>query len=349
MKGTNMDQIQGQLEGTQSSTRIILQLLLGLWMGRCIHIAANLGLADLLKDGPKSVQELAQLTDTHAPSLYRLLRCFASAGIFVETEPNIFAQTEISQALRSDRPDSLYYLAKWFGQECEWKIWEDLEYSIRTGKSALEHIYGVDMYGYLNKHPDEARLFNLAIAGYSRELDKAVAHAYDFTPFSSLVDVGGGHGGLVTEILSSCLSLKGILFDKASVIESARESIDPKISPRIEYVAGDFFEKVPESGDIYILKHVINNWDDKEAITILKHCRKAMGPTSKILIADPIIQSNGGTEGKLYDLLMLLTTTGGRGRTEEEYANLYKAADFNLVRIITTEMPVICIAEGIPL
>lgn len=351
-----MDQELNRLESNQYAQEqseipgfALFDLLMGEWVTRCIHVAADIGLADALGDSPKSVQELAQATNTHAPSLYRLLRCLASKGIFVETEPNCFAQTELSNFLRSDQPGSLAPLARHYGSEWQWSAWGELEYSIRTGKPAAEHVLGQKLWEYLKSHPQDGELYHHAMTGASRIINDALVHVYDFSPFNVIVDVGGGQGSLLKTILASHPALSGILFDQAQVIEKLHEHMPSEFRARIELVAGDFFVDVPKQGDAYILKQVLHDWSDEDCIRILKACRKAMKPGSRLLVMDGVIQPGGAetTFAKLTDLVMLLVH-GGRERTTDEIAHLFENSGFKLKQVVATGTP-ISITEGIPI
>ena len=343
------DEVHGVQKVTAAPSFALFEILMGQWIARCVQVAANLGVADALGDSPKSVEELAQATDTHAPTLYRLLRSLASRGIFTEVRPGYFAQTELSAVLRSNQPGSLNALVRTYGSEWQWRAWGDLEYSIRTGKAAAEHVLGQRLFEYLKTHPQDIKLYQQGLTSVSEIINKTLAHVYDFSSFDTLVDVGGGHGSLLMTILASYPNLRGTLFDQAQVIEHAREHIASGVSERMHLVAGDFFVSVPEGGDAYLLKQVLHDWSDEDCIRILKACRQAMKPSSKLLVIDPIVQPDEGPEttfAKLTDLLMLVVHAG-RERTAAEFARLFASSGFKLNRIISTESPV-GIAEGIP-
>jgi len=316
----------------------------GQWIARCVHLAATLDLADHLKNGPKSIQYLAEATETHAPSLYRLLRALASLGIFTEVEPAVFAQTELSNVLRFDLPGSLGYMAKYQGQEWLLKSWEHLEYSLRTGKAAVEHVYGTDIWTYFSQHPEQDELFNQTMTSFHENFNPLLARSYDFSAFTMLVDIGGGQGTFLETILSDHPELQGILFDLPKVIESTRAKIKPR--DRLQLVGGSFFTAIPEGGDAYMMKEVLHDWTDEDCIRILANCRRAMKPESKLLLFETLIQPEGGSETKLRDLLMLVAFSG-RERTAEEFASLFEASGFQLTQVIPTGTSM-SIVEGIP-
>jgi ubiquinone/menaquinone biosynthesis C-methylase UbiE len=328
----------------------ILHYLQGQWIARCVHVATHLGLADLLKDGPRHIDKIAAITNTHAPSLYRLFRCLASLGIFVECEPNTFAQTELSEALCSGQPGSIYALAKLYGRAWQWDLWGHLEDSIRTGKSAFSAVYNMTIWEYLQTHPEEGALYDEALASASRVINASIIRSYDFSAFQTIVDVGGGQGDLLAAILTAAPQARGILFDQAAVIKRAEAQIEPALRQRMQFVAGDFFTAIPQGGDAYLFKQVLHDWDDEASRKILTTCRQAMHPGSKLLIADLIVQPGGGSEttaAKLTDLVMLVIQ-GGRERTAEEFAQLFAASGFQLTRIIATGV-LHSIIEGVPI
>ncbi len=326
----------------------LFEMLHGLWAARAIQVATTWGIPDLLKDGPKSVEELAQATGAHAPSLYRLLRALASVGVFAEVEPRTFAPTEFSRFLQSDQPGSLYHLARMMNAPWHWRSWGELEYSVRTGKPVFEQIWGMDRWQYFQQNPEEGKLFNLGISNFSHVVDRALVAAYDYSGFQTLVDVAGGYGSLLVAILQAYPHLQGVLFEQPAVVEGARRQMaQAGLDGRYQLVAGDMFVSLPSGADAYLLKEIIHNWDDEHALQILRVCRQAMAPNSRLLVADMVIRP-GGKEtsfAKLIDLEMLLNFSG-RERTAEEFAELYQAAGFKLTRVVPTHSP-LAIIEGV--
>ena len=329
----------------------ILEMLQGISIARSIYTAAKLGIADLLRDGPKSIKELAQATKAHELLLYRLLRALASVDIFSEVEEGTFAHTPLSTTLRTDVPNSMYYWSLLFGDTWLWRPWEELDYSVQTGKKAFDHCHGTSIFKYLAEHPEEGKTFDRGMTSLSQLSNGPIATSYDFSSFSTLADIGGGHGSLLVTILQLYPSLKGILFDRPPVIEGARQHIEESLKERCELVAGNFFEAVPTGADAYLIKYCIHDWDDEHAIKILKTCRQAMKPTSKMLIVDAVIfpqtmNNPFNSFNKYFDLLMLVIPSG-KERTASQFAELYEASGFKLERIIDTGSPV-SIIEGIP-
>jgi hypothetical protein len=325
----------------------VLQMASGYWVSQSIYVAAKLGIADLLKDSPKSCDELATATGTNAPSLYRLLRALASLGVFAETQLNHFSLTPLAACLQSDVPDSIRAYVILRGEE-QYRAWGDLLHGVQTGGSSFEHIYGMNLFDYLAQNPESAKIFDESMTNLSAIESAAIAASYDFSSIQTLVDVAGGEGLLIASILKSNPTLKGVLFDQSYVIERAKRFLEAEgVLERCQLAAGNFFESVPEGGDAYILKHIMHDWDDERAIAILKQCHKVMPDNGKVLVAEQVIPpGNEPFMGKLLDLHMLVMTDGGRERTEAEYRALFEKAGFKLTRIVPTQREV-SIIEGI--
>lgn len=302
-----------------------------------ILLAAKLGLADLLKNGPVSIADLAEATGTHAGSLYRMLRALASRGIFSEDADGRFSLTALADPLRSDAPDSIHNWALFVGSEAELQTWAHLSYSIRTGKPAFEHIFGKGWFNYLDEQPEMAHIFNNLMTNGSSSDAAAIIEAHDFSAYRKIVDIGGGHGALLAHILEQNPQFSGVLFDAPSVIAGAAGAIDTYVNQgRAEKVAGDFFEAVPSGGDAYVLKYIIHDWDDERAIMILKNCRQAMAENGRVLLVEVVIPAgNAPSSGKFLDLEMLLYFYS-RERTEAEYRDLLQRAGLELIRITPT-------------
>jgi SAM-dependent methyltransferase len=311
------------------------RLIAGWWASKAVHVAATLGIADLLAGAPVPVAELARATDTHEPSLYRLLRALASLGIFAETEQG-FELTPMAEHLRSDSLSSVRGLAMMHAEPWHWRAWEDALHSVKTGKPAFDKAHGRDFFGYLRDHADAAAAFDAAMSDISRSQHAAVVDAYDFSGIDHLVDVGGGHGALLTSILSANPDLTGTLFDLPDVVEGARRTLGQAgVAGRCQVVGGDFFAAVP-SADAYLLAHVVHDWRDAEAARILENCRSSIKPGGRLVLAEIVIPpGNEPSYGKLLDLEMLVCFTG-RERTEMEYARLLDASGFRLTRVVPT-------------
>jgi hypothetical protein len=309
----------------------------GTIIANSLTLAAELGIADLLADGPRSSEELAQATSTHPQSLYRLLRILCSVGVFNEIQTDSFVQTPLSECLRAGVPGSMRSWLRMIGLKVRYHTHAEALYSIKTGEPAFKRVTGMEFFDYLAAHPDEGEIFNQAMSDMGQVIAAAVARSYDFSNISKIVDVGGGHGTLIAAILRKYPQMTGILFDLPHTAERARDSVaSAGIADRCEVVGGDFFKSVPAGSDAYLLRWIIHNWDDERAITILGNCRQAMGEKSRLLLIESLIpEGNEFHPGKLLDYIML-TTLPGRERTEEEYANLLREAGLHLNKVAPT-------------
>jgi hypothetical protein len=305
-----------------------------------IHAAAKLGIADLLKDGAKSCDELAKATGTHSQSLYRLLRALASLGIFSEIKDHYFELTPEAACLKTDAHDSVHTFAVWTGDEVNWKPWGQLLYSVQTGKTAFKQVFGAEIFEYFGQNPQAGEAFNRFMTERMQAMVKAVSPTYDFSKAKIIADIGGGQGRLLATILKSNPNLKGILFDLPSVIKEAKAIIeDAGLSGRYSLVGGSFFESISVTADIYILSSIIHDWNDNDSITILKNCRRCMPADSKLLLIETMIPpGNEPALGKLTDLNMLVLTSGME-RTKSEFEQLFKQTGFKLTNIIPTPSP----------
>ena len=317
----------------------MLQIISGFWISRAVYVIAKLGIPDLLKSGPKTAEELAAATRTHAPSLYRVLRALASVGV-LESHDRQFAQTPLSETLGTDAPGSLrWFTVSELGQE-HYPAWGNLMQSVRTGEIAFDHFFGVDVWGYFQRNPEDAAVFNDSMTAVTAAANQEIMTKYDFSGFKKVVDVGGGHGGLITSILKNNSHVRGVLFDAPQVIEGARPKIEAAgLADRCETVSGDFFKSVPAGGDAYVMKWIIHDWDDQKAVTILRNCRNEMQPNGKLILVDCVVpETNEPHFSKFIDLNMLVMT-GGKERTEEEFEELLADAGFKLLRVIPTDVP----------
>ena len=329
-----------------SAKQKLLRLLTAYWISQAIHVAAKLGIADLIKDQPKTAAELAEATGTHPPSLHRLLRGLASVEIFATDESGRFGLTDMARCLL-DEPLSQRAVAIMLGDE-HYASWGDLLYSVQTGKPAFDHRYGKPVFDWLSEHPEQAKIFDAAMTGFHGEETQKIIDAYDFAPFRTVVDVGGGNGSVLIPMLNRYPNVRGVLFDLPGVVERARSNLARAgLAHRCEAVAGDFFKEVVAGGDAYLMRHIIHDWTDEQSTTILQNIRKVIPPSGKLLVVEMVIPSGNEPHfGKLLDLNMLVIP-GGRERTEAEYRKLYAQAGFSLERIVPTESQV-SIVEGRP-
>jgi len=313
-----------------------------------LSLAAELGIADLLADGPRSGEELARATSTHPRSLYRLLRLLCCVGVFTETQTDSFAQTPLSECLRAGVPGSMRSWLRMIGLKFRYHTHAEAFYSVKTGEPAFERVTGMEFFDYLAAHPDEGEIFNQAMNDMGQVVAAAVAQSYDFSGIGKIIDVGGGHGTLIAAILQKYPQMTGILLDSPNVAERARESIaSAGLADRCEVVSADFFKSVPAGCDAYLLRWIIHNWDHERAITILRNCRQAMGERGRLLLIESVIPAgNEHHPGKFLDYIML-TTNRGQERTEEEYDSLLREADLRLNRVAPTGSH-LSIIEAVP-
>lgn len=314
----------------------LVQMMTGYWVSQALYVAAKLGVADLLVEGPQSVEHLAAATQAHAASLRRLLRALASVGVFTETSPGAYALTPLAALLRTGTPDSMRALAIMYAEE-QYRAWGNALHSVRTGETAFNQQFGQSYFEYLAQHPDADRVFNQAMSGWTTQVVGAVIDAYDFSPFRAIVDVGGSYGTLLAAILQSNQTANGILFDQPHVAAAAKAHLESAgVAERCQAVGGDFFVEVPPGGDLYLLAQILHDWDDARSMGILRQCRRAMPTHGKLLVIELVLPP--GEEpffGKWLDLHMLVLL-GARERTEEEYRALLNAAGFELGRVIPT-------------
>ena len=330
------------------SAQALTQLLAGAWLAQAIAVIAKLGVADLLSAGPRTPAELAAATGSEATAMYRVLRALAGAGIFVEDQGR-FGLTPLAGPLRTDAADSIRAYAVMTGERWVWQSIGGLEHSLRTGAPAFEQIFGTSLFDYYAAQPDAARVGAEGLKSVGRGQDAAVAAAYDFTEVRTVVDVGGGQGGLLSAILAANPEVRGVLFDLPHVTAMAQQQLESAgLTSRSLAAAGDFFKEVPPGGDLYLLRKVIHDWDDENARRILRACRAALADSARLLIVEMVIpDDNAPAYGKLLDLLMLVYS-GGRERTELEYRALLESSGFSPARIIATTSTV-SIIEAVPL
>ena len=318
----------------------LLRLATGYWISQSLSVAAALGIADALKDGPRSIDELAAITQTHRPALFRLLRALASVGVFTHAADGCFALTPLARPLQQGAWGSLRALLLQMGSAYRWQPWGELLHSVRTGDPAFAQLFGSQVFDYYARHPDAAALFQEAMSEIASLVAPAVAAAYDFSNMEMVVDVGGGYGALLTTVLQAQPHLRGVLFETPTVATTATRRLEAAgLAARCSVVDGDFFTSVPPSGDAYLLQFILHDWDDEHALTILRNCRRAMGPQSRLLLIETLIPPGDAPMlGKLLDLEMLVVC-GGREREESEYCALLAAAGFTYLRTVPTLAP----------
>ncbi len=313
-----------------------------------VYAAAKLGIADHLAAGPRSAAELAGPTGSHAPSLHRLLRSLAGLGILTETSEQRFALTPLGEALQSGAPGAARATVMTFCGPAFWRTWEEIFYSLETGKPGFEKAFGMPVFEYLAQHPEAASAFSETMVGFHGAEPPAVARAYDFSGTRTLVDVGGATGNMLAAVLSEHPGVRGVLFDLPHVIGDAPALLQERgVADRITLEAGSFMDGVPAGGDAYLLSHIIHDWPEETCLTILRNCRTAMGPEGRLLIVESVLPPGDTPHpGKVLDIVMLVLP-GGQERTEAEYAALLEKAGFRLNRVVPTESAV-SVLEAFP-
>jgi len=319
----------------------LIQMASAYWVSKVVYAAAKLGLADHLAAGPKSAAELAATTRTHAPALHRLMRTLASLGVLTERDGQRFALTPLGEALKANAPGAARASVLTLGSPIFVGAFEQIMHSLATGNTGFEAAMGMPIFNYLGQHPEEASLFNETMIGVHGAEPPAVAAAYDFSAFKTVVDVGGSTGNMLAAILARYPGPRGVLFDMPHVVSDAPSLLRERgIENRVTIEAGDFFKGVPAGGDAYVLSHVIHDWNEDQCLTILGHCRKAMKPDGRLLIVEMVLPAGDTPHpGKLLDMVMLVVP-GGQERTESEYTPLLAKAGFRLTRVVPTESAV---------
>ncbi len=303
----------------------------GYRLTQLLYVAAELGIADLLSDGSKSIRDLAEETQSEEESLYRVLRALTTIEVFRETDKG-FEQTDLSQLLTKEDPRSLRALAIMRGEEVNWKPWGELLFCVRTGKSPFNKAFNMNLFEYYEAHPKSGQTFNEGMYITTRPDIPAILNTYDFSPFDNIVEVGGGLGHLIFSILKRYKSKKGILYDLPHVCRESqvlREEFD--VGDRCRIVGGEFFDSVPEGGDVYVLKRIMHDWSDELCVKILKNCHQAMTADGKLVIFDSMVNDDhSNPEGKEVDVHMMVVCPGGKERTRQQFSDVFQAAGFEL-------------------
>ena len=313
----------------------LIQMGNAFWVSRMIYVAALLGLADRLAGGPKTAEELAGPTKSHPRSLFRLMRALAGVGVFTQSADGRFGLTELGQALRSEAPGCARSSILALAGPLAWSVWAEFPHSVATGETGMEKVHGMGIFDYFAKDPELASHFSAAMVGFHGGEPPAVAAAYDFSSFGTVVDVGGATGNMLCAVLEKHPRVKGVLYDLPHVVADAPALIKQRgLSERITIESGSFFERVPSGGDAYILSHIIHDWSEDKCLTILGHVKRAMKPDGKVLLVEMVLSE--GSEfhpGKMLDIVML-TLPGGEERTPKEYAALLAKAGLRLTRVV---------------
>ncbi len=327
---------------------IMLQMMSGFWVSRGLYVAAKLGIADLLKDGDKSVDELAKATDTNAGSLFRILRMLSTVGVFKQKGDDIFSQTPLSETLSSDSPFSLRAGVIAEMGEVHYEAWGNVMHSVKTGEIAFDNKFGMNVWQYFETDPEKAQNFNKYMVGSSSAVSQPIVEAYDFSKYQKIVDVGGGLGSMISAILRANPNLSGVLLDAPSVIEKAKGFLmENGVSDRSETIGGDFFEAVPAGGDLYYMRWIIHDWDDDLSIKILKNIRQVVPENGKLLLLEAVVPDDNKPHFSKFMDLIMLTMTGGCERTAKQYETLLEKGGFKVTNVIPTNS-FMSIVEAVP-
>jgi len=319
----------------------MMQLLFGKQLTYALSGVARLGVADQMDTTPMSVEDIAAKTGAHPPSLYRVMRMLAGMGVFKEEPGKRFTLTAAGEMLKSDVPGTVRYFAMMFGDEWTTRAYEHFTSCLRTGQDGVSQAYGKDVFDLLAERPEQLATFQAAMTSGSTLAAQAIIQAYDFSGIKRLADVGGGHGALLASIVRRYPEMRGVLFDRAEVVESVTKEQFAGCDGRVTLEAGSFFERVPDGCDAYLMKHIIHDWSDEHCRTILGLMRKRLPKDGRVLVCEMVVTDEPGpSPAKMLDIEMLVMTVGGKERTEEEFRDLFASCGLRLNRIVPTERPI---------
>lgn len=315
----------------------VLAVACGAASSRALEVIAEIGIADYLAGGPRTVADLAAKTETVPDVLRLFLRLLATHGLVESVDDDSFALTEAGAPLRSDHPRSVRPVIRMYGIVRQ--VTDSMDYTLSTGQIAFEHIHGVSGFEYMRQHPDHGAVFNDAMAALSRLESSAIERDYDFSGFRRIVDVGGGSGTMLATVLATLPQATGVVFDQPHVVSAvAKVAEEHKVGGRLEAVGGDFFVGVPTGGDLYLLKSIVHDWPDQEAVSILANCRQAIAENGRLVLFERMLQPRPGENHFLTENfnLLLRVLSGSRERSRADFEQLFTAAGFRLSRITPT-------------
>lgn len=337
------------VEPPDGSTAPVWEIIRGLWRFTALHAMVELGCADELRDGPLPAGELARRCGADSAALERVLRTLAGTGLLASPAPGVYALTAAGATLRSDAPASMRPAVLCNGEEGSWYAMGALASTVRSGRSAFMERYG-SLYEYLADRPVLGRLFDEFMRLRSLPLATGVAEVYDFSRIGTVVDVGGGQGTFLTAILRAHPHVRAVLYELPQVLPGAREQLTAAgVADRCELVAGDFFESVPAGADAYLLANIVHNWDDENALRIVKNVRAALPDHGRVLLVDMVLPDDDRAHlGKDLDMRMLALFGGGRERTESEYHDLLARADLRGRQVAELSALQLSLIEAVP-
>ena len=336
-------QTQPQPQSPEQAAAELNRLINGYQSTQLIYVAAVLGLADHLAQGPQTSETLATLVEANPTALYRLLRALAALGVLHEHEqpPQTFSLTPMGDCLRSNAQPSIRPWATFVAQPHHWQTWGHLLQSVKTGENAFQAVLGMDSWTYRQQNPEQGAIFNAAMTVNAQRINAAIVSAYDFSRYHRICDIGGGQGALLAAILAASTQTQGTLFDLPHVVNSAGPVLDAAgVAGRCQTMGGSMFDSVPPACNLYLLKFILHDWNDHDCLRILQACRRSMPENATLLVIEYLIgPPNQGLATKLSDLNMLLGP-GGQERTQAEFATLFQNAGFLLKQVLPTSAPV---------
>ena len=320
----------------------LMQMLFGKHITYCISAVARLGVADHITAGPVHIDQLAEKTCSHAPSLYRVMRALASLDVFEEVPDKRFALRPIGDLLRTDNPNSMRYSAIQMGERWSTRAMEHFTDTVRTGEDGVTKAFGKNVFDFFAESPEEADVFNKSMTAFSTVLVDPIVASYDFNWIDRMADVGGGHGYLLASVLNKYPMMRGVVYDLPEVVAGAPAKAHfTGCKGRVEFETGSFFEKVPSGCDAYIMKFILHDWSDEHCRTILSHIREQLPPHGRVLVCEQVLDPRPvPSPAKLLDIEMLAMTVGGKERTAAEFSDLFASAGLRLVRVVETGSPV---------
>ncbi|QQS40073.1 MAG: methyltransferase [Acidobacteriota bacterium] len=318
---------------------VIIQMAFGYVLSQALSVAAKLRLADVVAGAPKTADEIASEVGAHGPSVFRLMRALAKAGVFARDEQGRFSNTVLSEYLRSDHPDSMRGMVHMICDTEHRMPQGNLEHSVRTGECGFPFTFGKPVFEYFAEHPESAAVFDEAMTSLSTTVGKAIAGTYDFSDAATIADIGGGHGILLSSVLKANPEANGILFDQPHVVAGASVLAREGVAARTRVVEGDFFTEVPVEADVYLLKHIVHDWNDEESVTILSNVAASAKPGAKLLLVESVVEDTDVPSLSGIMDLNMLAMTSGRERTAGEYADLLKRSGWEFRRVIPTPSP----------
>ncbi|MBI2832115.1 MAG: methyltransferase [Chloroflexi bacterium] len=327
---------------------LLMELVHGYMVSKALQAAAEIGIADLLADSPRTVEDLARATSTNPSALFRLLRALAARGIFRQNESGCFENTPLSEPMRSGSPDSVRDYLSYTPHDGNIRAWMRFMSVLQTGEPEFVAANGCDLWGYFRQHPDIGEQFDRAMTALTTRSNRVVQEEYDFSSIKTIIDIGGGQGLLLASLLKKYPQMRGALFELPAVVENAKGYIKTQgVADRCEFVAGDAFKSIPAGYDAYVYQHILHDWSDEKCAVLLERCREAIPANGKLIILDAVMApGNEPHPSKWFDLYMMVAL-GGRERTEEDFRSLLRNAGFNLTLARPLPVPV-GIVEAVP-